>query len=92
MTRASPITARMVLNHTTGFPNWRPKDGALQVMHEPGTTHTYSGEGLQFLQNVIEHLTGEGYEPFMHRTLLDPLSARRWRCDGFCCVVDSGRR
>lgn len=70
------ITARMVLNHTTGFPNWRPKGGALQVKHEPGTTHTYSGEGLQFLQTVIERLTGEGYESFMRRTLLDPLGMK----------------
>jgi CubicO group peptidase (beta-lactamase class C family) len=67
------ITARNVLTHTSGFPNWRPKDGALKVLHEPGTAYRYSGEGFVLLQRVIEQVTGEDYETHLQRTLLQPL-------------------
>ncbi|RYD79205.1 MAG: hypothetical protein EOP84_13340, partial [Verrucomicrobiaceae bacterium] len=62
------ITARMVLNHTTGLPNWR-RDQPLKVLHKPGSKYSYSGEGILFLQRVIEHLSGENYETFIQRTL-----------------------
>jgi CubicO group peptidase (beta-lactamase class C family) len=70
------ITARMALSHTTGFPNWRPKGQPLKVLHEPGTQFGYSGEGIYFLQNVVEEITGEGYEPYMQRMLLQPLGMK----------------
>lgn len=69
------ITARMVLSHTSGFPNWR-KDAKLIVHHEPGTRYLYSGEGILFLQRVIEHLTGSDYETFIQKTLLQPLGMK----------------
>jgi len=52
------ITARMVLSHTTGFPNWRffNKDGKLDIKFPPGTQYQYSGEGYEYLANVIAHL------------------------------------
>lgn len=54
------ITARMVLSHTTGFPNWRffNKDGKLDIKFTPGTQVQYSGEGYEYLANVIAHLMG----------------------------------
>jgi len=67
------ITARMVLTHTGGFPNWRPKGKPLKVLHEPGTTFRYSGEGIEFLQRVMEQITGEDYERMIQRMLLQPL-------------------
>ncbi len=61
------ITARMVLNHTTGFPNWRWYDRADSALHikdndmyirsSPGT-FGYSGEGYHYLGNVVAHLNG----------------------------------
>lgn len=70
------ITARMVLSHTTGFPNWREggwrSDGPLPVLREPGSQFGYSGEGFLYLQRVMEHLTGETLEPYLQRTLLKP--------------------
>jgi len=62
--RAASITARMVLSHTTGLPNWRhgsndrvhPKDGALRLRWQPGSRWGYSGEGYCYLQQVVEHL------------------------------------
>lgn len=70
------ITPRMVLTHSGGFPNWRPKGGALKVLHEPGTAYRYSGEGILFLQRVMEHLTGTDYETHQRSTLLEPLGMK----------------
>jgi len=69
--RLAQITARHALSHTTGFPNWR--SGALAIQFTPGTQFRYSGEGLVYLAKVVEHLTGEPFERFMQRTVLDPL-------------------
>jgi CubicO group peptidase (beta-lactamase class C family) len=52
------ITARMVLCHKTGFPNWRPNyTGKLKLEFTPGTKYSYSGEGYMYLAKVIAHLT-----------------------------------
>jgi CubicO group peptidase (beta-lactamase class C family) len=52
------ITARMVLSHTSGFPNWRffNKDNKLDIKFTPGTQYLYSGEGFEYLANVVAHL------------------------------------
>jgi len=51
------ITARMVLSHSTGLPNWKdlPPGRELKVYLTPGSRFTYSGEGYQYLQAVPEH-------------------------------------
>lgn len=69
--RLAQITARHVLSHTTGFPNWRT--GALAIRLAPGTQFSYSGEAIVYLARVIEHITGEPFEAFMQRTVLGPL-------------------
>ena len=74
------ITARMVLNHSSGFPNWR-KGGAtgggpLPVKFRPGSEFGYSGEGFLYLQRVVEHLTGEPMAEFMKRALMEPVGMR----------------
>lgn len=58
--RYKKITARMVLSHRTGFPNWREneKDGKLRIKFEPGTGYEYSGEGYQYLAMVLRELEG----------------------------------
>jgi CubicO group peptidase (beta-lactamase class C family) len=71
------ITARMVLSHSSGFPNWRKggwrAGGPLPVAFEPGSKYGYSGEGFWYLQQVAEQITGERMEPWMQRTVLGPL-------------------
>ena len=49
------ITARMCLDHTTGFPNWRwdEPDQKLKVKFTPGSKYGYSGEGMVYLQVVF---------------------------------------
>lgn len=46
------ITARIVLSHTTGFPNWA-HDKPMEIKFTPGTDFSYSGEGYQYLAAVI---------------------------------------
>jgi CubicO group peptidase (beta-lactamase class C family) len=79
--RAVSITARMVLSHTTGLPNWRqgsndrvhPKDGALRLRWPPGSRWGYSGEGFSYLQQVVEHLVDAPIAEYMAVALLQPL-------------------
>jgi CubicO group peptidase (beta-lactamase class C family) len=81
--RLTQITARHVLSHTTGFPNWRPRGGQLKIHFAPGERFSYSGEGFVYLSKVIEHITGEKFNDFMKRTVFDPLgmtsSSYVWR-------------
>lgn len=65
------ITGRHVLTHRTGFPNWR--EGKLVINFTPGTQYSYSGEGMQYLQAVIEKITGKGIEQVIKEEVLDPL-------------------
>ena len=71
--RLGQITARRVLSHTTGFPNWRGRGSALKIYFTPGERFSYSGEGFVYLAKVVEHLTGEKFNDFMKRTVFDPL-------------------
>jgi CubicO group peptidase (beta-lactamase class C family) len=43
--RLAKITARMVLSHRTGFPNWPADDGSVSIYFTPGEPFSYSGEG-----------------------------------------------
>jgi len=68
------ITARMVLNHTSGLPNWRSEGKPITTMFVPGSRYSYSGEGYYLLQTVVEYLVKEPIESFMQRTVFKPLS------------------
>ena len=70
--RVDLITARHVLTHTTGFPNWR-QGAELPIQFAPGSQYQYSGEGFSYLQSVVEELTGKSFERFMLDNILKPL-------------------
>lgn len=70
--RIDLITARHVLNHTSGFPNWR-QEPVLPIQFTPGTQFQYSGEGFSYLQSVVQEITGESFEEFMRDHILTPL-------------------
>jgi CubicO group peptidase (beta-lactamase class C family) len=73
--RINQITARHVLSHTTGFPNWRPRNEKMLKIHfTPGERFSYSGEGFVYLAKVIEHITGEKFNDFMKKSVFEPLS------------------
>ncbi|MDW9379518.1 serine hydrolase domain-containing protein [Chryseobacterium sp. JV558] len=73
--RYTLITARMVLDHTTGFPNWRG-DNKLTINFTPGTKFDYSGEGYEYLARVIEHLTGRKMEDLFQQYIFKPMSVK----------------
>lgn len=56
--RINQITARHVLSHTTGLPDWRSGQAPLKIQATPGETFSYSGEGYYFLQSVVTRMTG----------------------------------
>jgi CubicO group peptidase (beta-lactamase class C family) len=82
--RINKITARMVLTHRTGFPNWRPKEG-LTIHFEPGDHFSYSGEGFVFLSKAVERITSQSLNDFMQQMVFTPLgmtsSSYVWRQD-----------
>lgn len=70
--RFAHITARMVLSHTSGLPNWS-HHGPLTFLNDPGEKWSYSGEGYVYLQRVVEAITGQSTGAFLENTVLLPL-------------------
>lgn len=68
---AKSITARMVLNHTSGLPNWAKKK-PLKTSFKPGVAYRYSGEGFYYLQQVMEYLTGKSLEVIIREEVFIP--------------------
>jgi CubicO group peptidase (beta-lactamase class C family) len=73
------LTARMCLAHTTGFPNWRwdEPDRKLRIHGTPGGRYSYSGEGLVYLQVVLEKLLNTSLEELMQRHIFKPLGMQQ---------------
>ncbi|NGF55201.1 beta-lactamase family protein [Parapedobacter sp. SGR-10] len=75
------ITARHVLAHLTGYPNWvgtvqstawwtsilEPGDN-----YTPGVDYRYSGEGFTYLQEVLKHLTGKSLQQMAWEEVFEP--------------------
>ena len=72
--QAKRVTARQVLSHQTGLPNWRPFEPGSPVsfLRDPGTGFTYSGEGFFWLQQVVEEITGAPLPRLVEREVLEP--------------------
>ena len=77
--RYKRITARMILSHTAGFPNWRwlRDDHRLNINFEPGARYAYSGEGIVLLQFVVETITGKSTQELMRKRVFEPLEMTR---------------
>jgi len=83
--RYKKITTRMVLDHTTGLPNWRwydEPDSTLKIkrgdiyMKNPPGTFGYSGEGYHYLAKVVAHLNGltlQSLDSLFQREVAAPL-------------------
>lgn len=72
--RINLITARHVLTHSSGFPNWRPRNSTiLPIRFTPGEKFSYSGEGFVYLSKVIEHITSMKFDEYIKKNVLDPL-------------------
>jgi CubicO group peptidase (beta-lactamase class C family) len=77
--RYKRITARMLLSHTSGFPNWRvfEDDHRLKIHFEPGSRYAYSGEGIALLQLAVETATKERLEDLMQKYVFKPFGMTR---------------
>jgi len=77
--RWKKITPRMLLSHTSGFPNWRrfTPDKKLRIYFEPGSRYAYSGEGIALLQLVVESATKKSLEDLTREKVFKPLNMTR---------------
>ncbi len=73
--RWKKFTARILLSHSSGLPNWRAfeDDHKLHIHFDPGTRYAYSGEGLQLLQFVLETVTRKPLRELMQADVFQPL-------------------
>ena len=73
--RYKKITARYVLSHQTGFPNWRWQndDGLLDIKFYPGIKYGYSGEGFEYLGRVVAHIAGKPLEQVVLEEVQRPM-------------------
>lgn len=70
--RYGKITARMVMEHHTGLPNWGDDKG-VRLIFTPDSTFSYSGEGFQYLQYVVEKITGKPLNELAQQEVFTPL-------------------
>jgi CubicO group peptidase (beta-lactamase class C family) len=85
--RWKQLTFRMLLNHTTGFANfrWIEPDKKLRFHRDPGTRYGYSGEGIMLAQFVLEEGLELDVGKEMQRRVFDRFGMTRtsmtWRHD-----------
>ena len=89
------LTFRMLLDHTSGFPNLRQfePDRRLKFHWDPGTRFAYSGEGLNLAQFVLENGLHLDIGQEMQRRIFDRFGMKRtamkWRDDFGANVADN---
>jgi CubicO group peptidase (beta-lactamase class C family) len=69
------LTARILLSHQSGFPNWRAMnpDRRLDFKFTPGEMFKYSGEGYMLLKFVLEEMTGKDLNNLSKEKVFIPL-------------------
>lgn len=73
--RHKNLTARIILSHQTGFPNWRwqKDDHRLSFEFDPGSKYQYSGEGYEYLRKALENKFHKSLEVLAKEMVFQPL-------------------
>jgi CubicO group peptidase (beta-lactamase class C family) len=71
MTRASPVTLRTLLNHTSGADH--SASGQIEIVSPPGEMFSYSAAGYEVVQRLVMDVSGKSFEEFMQSEVLRPL-------------------
>lgn len=66
---AKQITPRMILSHTSGFPNWS-NNSKITLSEPPGEKFSYSGEAYQYLAAVIGMTNQVGWQEDLNEIFL----------------------
>ena len=79
--RYKKITAKMVLCHRSGMPNWREgeDDKKLKLKFNPNTQYGYSGEAYQYLAMVLKKISNtdwNGLEKLFQEKVAIPLKMK----------------
>lgn len=81
--QAQKITARIVLNHRTGLPNWAtgPSSDAwptstITFKFATDSCFGYSGEGMAFLQRAVETIKGKNIDAIAKEEVFEPLGMK----------------
>lgn len=76
--QVNQLTARMALQHRTGFLNWRffANDGQLSFINQPGTQFGYSGEGTEYVAKYAAEKLNQPFEELVQQTIFEPLNMR----------------
>ncbi len=77
--RYKVITPRMILGHNSGLENWANYNhpDVLEIISEPGSKFVYSGEGYNYLSEVVAGILGESYDEYMARLVIEPMGLSR---------------
>jgi D-alanyl-D-alanine-carboxypeptidase/D-alanyl-D-alanine-endopeptidase len=94
-----PVTVRHLLNHTAGFVTDDPwgdrvlgmTPAALDALiatgrlfaRAPGLAFEYSNLGYALLGRVLTNVSGQPYQAFIHRSIIEPLGMVRTTFDAF---------
>lgn len=78
--QAGKLTARMVLRHRTGLPNWSASPSSdewpvspIEFIFATDSCFGYSGEGFAYLQRAIESIKGKDIETIAKEEVFLPL-------------------
>jgi len=88
------LTPRILLNHTSGFANfrWLEDDRKLRFHLDPGTRYGYSGEGFYILQLILEEGLGLDVGREMQTRIFDRFgmtnTSMQWRPDFAANLAD----
>ena len=77
---ASKLTARIVLSHKSGLPNWAASpsssewpESKINFKFKPDSAFSYSGEAFALLQRAVENIKGKGLEEIATEEVFKPL-------------------